>query len=215
MQRRTAAVVLAGVVLASVALGYTDVQVKFVRPRTSEEPGPIPIQLMLTNLGDGPAMPQRLDMLIRPFNYTDYLENIPIGVGESRMVTLNPWVYGGGIETCMAWITYPQDENHHNDTDIVIVKRLSGLTEGGRTDLNGSPGGLGASIAHATCVVSHTEPLDVTLFDIRGRAVMTSRLDAAQAGRSLLDLSGLRSGVYLVRLDDGRRTVVRKLVVQR
>jgi hypothetical protein len=178
MQRRTAVVVLAVVQLASVALGYTDVRVKFVSPRTIEEPGLIAIQVMLTNLGDGVALPQRLDLLIKPSNYADYRENTPIGVGESQAVTLVPWVYGGDTETCMAYITYPQDENHHNDTDIVIVNRLAGLYEGARTDMDKSPGRLSGSIARMTCCVSHAEPLNVTLFDIRGRAVIASRLDA-------------------------------------
>ena len=215
MQRRTAAVVLAVVLLASVALGYTDVGVEFVSPRTSEEPGLIAIQVMLTNLGDGAALPQRLDVLIKPSTYADYREDVPIGVGESQAVTLAPWVYGGGFETCMAYITYSEDENHHNDTDIVIVNRLAGLSEGGRTDMDKSPGRLSRSIARMTCCVSHAEPLNVTLFDIKGRAVIASRLDAAEGGQSSLDLRGLRSGVYLVRLDDGRRSVVQKLVVQR
>ena len=215
MQSRIAVAVVALLLLASVALGYTDVQVTFVRPRTSEEPGLVPIQLMLINLGDGVALPQRLDVLIKPSNYDDYREDISIGVGESLTCTLAPWVYSGGLETCIAYITYPQDENHHNDTDMMIVKRLSGLSEGARTDVSKSPGGLGASIAYTTCVVSHTEPLNITLFDIKGRAVVASRMGAARAGKSALDLRGLRSGVYLARLDDGRRSTVQKLVVQR
>jgi hypothetical protein len=45
--------------------------------------------------------------------------------------------------------------------------------------------------------------------------LLASRLGAAQGGKSSLNLRGLRSGVYLARLDDGRRSSFQKLVVQR
>jgi hypothetical protein len=276
-----------------------DVAVQIVSPRDSQEPGLVPAQVRLTNMGDAAALVPRLDVTIKPSNYADYRENISVGVGESSVVTLLPWVCPAfAIETCTAYITYPADSNHSNDTDvvivhtgpfsedvaveivspesceapglvpvqvkltnigdvfalvprldvtirpsgyydyleiieigvganqvvtlspwvysdIVIVNRLAGLSEGARTDMDKSPGRLSGSIARMTYCVSHAEPLNVTLFDIKGRAVIASRLDAAQGGQSSLDLRGLRSGVYLVRLDDGRRSVVQKIVVQR
>jgi len=194
----------------------TDVAVEIVSPRDTEEPGLVPVMVKLANIGDVPALVARLDVKITDGGYlSDYVQNIAVGVGAQQVLTFGPWSYSGGTETCTAWITCPQDENHHNDTDVVIVNRLSGLSEGARTDVSRSPGGLGASIAHTTSVVSHAGPLNVTVFDITGRVVLDSRLGAAQAGKSLLDLGGLRSGVYLVRLEDGRSATTQKLVIQR
>jgi hypothetical protein len=220
MQRRTAVVVLAVVQLASVALGYTDVRVKFVSPRTIEEPGLIAMQVMLTNLGDGVALPQRLDVLIKPFGYGDYRENIPIGVGESQAVTLFPWVYGGDTETCMAYITYPEDMNHHNDTDVVIVNSAgvsdrAEMEPGAGMNLTLSPSPLTGNTLHVGYSLNRAGPVNVTLFDIAGRPVATRRFVADRAGELPLDLRSLSAGVYLVRLDDGHRSVMQKLVVQR
>ncbi|MCX6841437.1 MAG: T9SS type A sorting domain-containing protein [candidate division WOR-3 bacterium] len=58
-------------------------------------------------------------------------------------------------------------------------------------------------------------PASVTLFDISGRAAARQDFTAARAGQLSLALRLLSAGVYLVRLDDGHRSAVQKLVVQR
>jgi len=215
MQYRTALVVLAIALGATAALGTTDVAVDIVRPEAVEVPGLMPVAVRLTNVGDIPALVDSLNVTISD-GYNSFVTGIAFSQGESKLVFMPiQWVYGGGTETCTAWITHPADENHHNDTDVVIVNPGTGLSEGARTDVSRSPGRLSGSITRTMCFVSHTEPLNVTLFDIKGRALLASRLGAARAGKSPLDLRGLRSGVYIVRLDDGRRSVVQKLVIQR
>jgi hypothetical protein len=189
--------------------------IDIVRPDTFEVPGLMRIVVRLTNMSDTSGLVDSLQVTISD-GYYSFATSIPKSPGESKLEFMpTQWVYGGGTETCTAWITCPEDANHSNDTDVVIVNHGSGLSEGARTDVSKSPGWLSGSIARTTCFVSHTEPLNVTLFDIKGRAVVASRLGAARAGKSSLDLRGLRSGVYLARLDDGRRSSFQKLVVQR
>jgi len=230
MPSRTALVVLIIALCATVVLGTTsrtidgpgtglpstlDMEVDIVRPETVEVPGIVPVTVRLHNAGDTSALVDSLQVTISD-GYYSFTTGIPSSPGMVKLEYMpQQWVYGGGTETCTAWITYPDDMNHHNDTDVVIVNRGAGLSQGARTDVSKSPGWLSGSIARTTCFVSHTEPLDVTLFDIKGRAVAASRLGAARAGKSSLDLRGLRSGVYLARLDDGRTAVTRKLVLQR
>ena len=230
MPSRTALVVLIIALCATVALGTTsrtidgpgtglpstlDMEVEIVRPETVEVPGIVPVTVRLHNAGDTSALVDSLQVTISD-GYYSFTTGIPSSPGMVKLAYMPiTWVPDGSEETCTAWITCPADENHSNDTDVVIVNRRSGLSEDARTDVSKSPGWLSGSIARTTCYVSHTEPLNVTLFDIKGRAVVASRLSAAPAGKSSLDLRGLRSGVYLARLDDGRRSLLQKLVVQR
>jgi hypothetical protein len=230
MQSRNILVILAVAVCATLAPGTNtlavgrlgtdlpstlDVAVEVVRPETIEAPGLVPVTVRLTNAGDTSALVESLRVTIS-VGYGSFVTGVPLTPSQTRLVFMpTPWVCPpGGEETCTAWITYADDMNHHNDTDVVIVNSVSGLSEGARTDVSRSPGWLSGSLVRTTCFVSHTEPLNVTLFDIKGRAVLASRLGAALAGMSALNLRGLRSGVYLVRLDDGRAAVTRKLVVQ-
>jgi hypothetical protein len=230
MQYRTVLVVLALALCATLAPGTTartidgpdtglpptlDMAVEISRPQTLEVPGLMPVAIRVTDSGDADVLADSLQVTISD-GYYSFTTAIHLSPGQVKLEYMPvPWVYGGGTETCTAWITYPDDMNHHNDTDVVIVNPASGLSEGTRTDVSGSLGRLSASIARTTCFVSHTEPLNVTLFDINGRAALACHLGAAQAGKSSLDLRGLRSGVYLARLDDGHRSVVQKLVLQR
>jgi hypothetical protein len=134
------------------------------------------------------------------------------------MVTYNLWVAPQhSEETCTAWITYPQDMNHHNDTDVVIVHTgpFPGVHEDANTRASSSPSLLTGSIARADRRLIIAGAAGVTLFDIRGRAVLKRNMGAAATGESSLDLRSLSPGVYIVRLDDGRSAVTQKLVVQR
>jgi len=235
MQSRTVLVIVAIALCATLALGTDsrtigrpggglgvpadtlDVAVEIERPDTLEVPEVVmPVVVRLTNMSDTSGMVDSLQVTISG-GYYSFVTGMPKLPGESKLTYMPDfWVCpAGSEETCTAWITCPADSNHANDTDVVIVNRGSGLSERARTDVSKSPGWLNGSIARTTCFVSHTEPLNVTLFDIKGRAVVASRLGAARAGKSSLDLRGLRSGVYLVRLDDGRRSSFQKLVVQR
>ncbi len=230
MAVRTASVFLVLVLGATFALGTNspavgrlgtglpstlDMEVEIVSPETIEVPGIVPVTIRLHNAGDTTALVDSLQVTISD-GYYSFTTGIPSSPGMVKLEYMPiTWVPDGSEETCTAWITYPEDMNHHNDTDVVIVNRGAGLSEGSRTDVNESPGRLTGSISRTRCLVSHTEPLNVTLFDIKGRAVLASRLGAALAGESSLDLRGLRSGVYLARLDGGRQSVVQKLVLQR
>jgi hypothetical protein len=219
MKNKTVMLALAVTLCASVALGTVDVGVRISSPEPHEEPGLISMQVVLTNLGDIQALVPRLDVIV-PSGYNDYLQNIAVAVGESTTVTTVPWVYDGGTETCTAYITYPEDMNHHNDTAVVIVNAtgISGPAEmephaGMSLALLPSP--LAGNVLHVGYSLNQAGPAKVTLFDISGRPVAKRDFAGTSTGELPLDLHLLSGGVYLVRLDDGHQSVVRTLVVQR
>jgi hypothetical protein len=138
MQNRTALVILTIALWATVVLGtpslvigapraglpsMLDVATEIVRPDTDEAPGLIPVQVRLTNMGDTSARVPYIIVKIVPSGYRDSVGYVTVGVGGNKVVTLNPWVSpAGDRETCTAWITYPADSNHSNDTDVVFVR---------------------------------------------------------------------------------------------
>jgi len=199
---------------------YIDVRTEIVSPRDTEAPGLIAVRVRLTNNGNVSALVSRLDVKITSFYYSDYRENIMIGVGENQVVTWLPWSYTGGTETCTAWITYPADMNHSNDTDIVIVNP-AGIQDCVETKPHAGmslallPSPLSGNVLHVEYSLNQAGPASVTLFDIRGRAVARRDCSGASAGKFPMNLRLLSGGVYLVRLDDGQRSLVQKLIVQR
>jgi hypothetical protein len=238
MQSRIAFMVLTIALCATLALGTDfratgkpggclqafadtlDVAVEAVSPTTSEDPGLVTIAFKLTNVGNVSAMVPRLDVHIQPSGYSDYREDIAIGIGANQVVTLGPWVYSGGTETCTAWITYPEDMNHHNDTAVVIV---NGTGISGRAEMEPcagmsmtlSPSPFVGSVLHIGYSLNQSGPANATVFDVSGRPVAGRDFVGTRAGELPLDVSRLAGGVYVVRLDDGRSAITQKLVVQR
>jgi len=201
----------------SLFVRHLDVATEVVSPRDTEEAGPVAVQVRLTNMGNVPALVPRLDVTIQPSGLYDWVADVPVGVGENKVVTLGTWVCpSDGQETCTAYITDPVDMYPPNDTDIVVVECLvPGLSGDVGMDLSPSPGLLTGSITRTEFGLSHAGPADVTLFDVKGRAVFKRWLVTAGADGSSLDLHSLSPGIYFVRLDDGRSAVTQKLVVQR
>jgi len=62
--------------------------------------------------------------------------------------------------------------------------------------------------------LSGAAPAIVSLLGVDGRVVRTQRLDGQTGGSSRIDLTGLASGVYVVRLDAAGRHATSRLVVQ-
>ena len=62
--------------------------------------------------------------------------------------------------------------------------------------------------------LSGAAPAIISLLGVDGRVVRTQRLDGQTNGPSRLDLTGLASGVYVVRLDAAGRHATSRLVVQ-
>ena len=220
MPNRNALAVLTIALCATVALGAVDVATEIVSPTTHEPVGFVPVVVMLTNNGDEAAMVPRLDVSIQPSGYEHNRTDIAIAVGMNQSMMMNVWSYPGGIETCSAYITYPDDENHANDTDVVVVSGggISGRVEmepSAGMSLTLSPSPLVGNVLHMGYSLTQAGPASVTLFDIRGRAVATRSFVADRSGELPMDLRRLSGGVYLARLDDGHRSVVQKLVVQR
>jgi len=121
-------------------VAYRDVMTDIVSPRHNEVPGLVSVEIKLTNLGNVPAWVPRLDVTIKPTGYADHKENIAIPVGESLMMTLNPWVCPIGDQTCTAWITYPSDMYPPHDTMVSsITVGIPGWTE--LTSLPAPPSG--------------------------------------------------------------------------
>jgi hypothetical protein len=58
------------------------------------------------------------------------------------------------------------------------------------------------------------EPLRVTLLDVSGRAVRTQEVSTSdRSGSFSIDASGLRAGVYIVKLESGTGSLTRKFVI--
>ena len=53
----------------------------------------------------------------------------------------------------------------------------------------------------------------VTIYSMFGHLVFTSKLNASQDVQTL-DLSALHSGMYFVKVSDGRNTTVKKLILK-
>ncbi len=219
MQKMTALVVLATGLCASVALGTLDVAIDIARPDTLEVLGPVQPMVRLSNVGDTDAL-VRVDVTIMPSGYADSIQVIPIERGIVKSYYMRPWLYGGGTQTCTAWITCPADSNHSNDTDVVIVN-AAGITDRANID---SRSGIGlkpfpnphvGNILHVGYSLNQVGPAEVSLFDIRGRVILVRDFAGCRDGVLPLDLGGLNGGVYVVRLDDGRSAATQKLVIQR
>jgi hypothetical protein len=84
-----------------------------------------------------------------------------------------------------------------------------------RMSLTLTPSPLVDNVLRIGYNLTQAGPANITLFDISGRAAIRRDFTDARNGELSLDLRGLRAGVYLVRLDDGRAAVTRKLVLQR
>jgi len=157
---------------------------------------------------------------ISPSGFEAFRENVLVRIGGSVPLSLGMWNYAGGIETCTAWITYPDDSNHTNDTAVVIVGG-GGIEDRAEEQLRAgmsmalSPSPVAGNILHVEYNLNQAGPASVALFDIRGRAALTRDFVGTRTGQLSLSLSRLGGGVYIVRLDDGRSAATRKLVVQR
>ena len=90
-----------------------------------------------------------------------------------------------------------------------------GVHEDANTRASSSPSLLTGTIVRAESRLILAGATSVTLYDMRGRAVLKRSMGTAATGESSLDLRFLSPGVYIVRLNDGRFVVTQKLVVQR
>jgi aminopeptidase N len=65
--------------------------------------------------------------------------------------------------------------------------------------------------------IGQDDDVDINVFDVRGRRVMTQTISSTQAGVRIepIDVSRLSSGVYFLRLHTGRGEATRKFVVVR
>jgi len=154
-----------------------DVAIEFVSPGAAEEPGLVPVQVRVINVGDVAALVTRLDVEVRPSGYMDYREDIAVGIGESTIVAMNPWVYGGGSETCFTWITYDADQDRINDADVAMVSS-SGIS--GRVEMEPhagmslalSPSPLAGNVLHIEYSLNQAGLARLTLCDITGRVAV-------------------------------------------
>ncbi len=121
MKNRTVLLAFSVALCATSALGAADVVVQIARPMYWEVPGLIPVSVRLTNEGDTATLVESLRVTISD-GYYSFVTDIPRDPHQPGLFYMpTQWVYGGGTETCTAWITDPADENHDNDTAVVIV----------------------------------------------------------------------------------------------
>ncbi len=106
----------------SLFIRYRDVQVTIVRPQPIEPAGSIPVTVKLTNLGNVPAYPQRIDVQIPP-DYSDFKISgfTPIPVGGYQTFSFMPWVASNGIYEAKAWYQWDLDMFPDNDEHLVPV----------------------------------------------------------------------------------------------
>jgi sugar lactone lactonase YvrE len=111
-------------------------------------------------------------------------------------------------------------DKHGNESANILVTpgSTTGVVDGGPAQfaLGGAvpnpTSGRDLTIAFSLAVAG---PARVSLVDVSGRMLRNLALPAAQAGPQTVHLAGsrLRDGVYLVRLEQGSRTAVTKIVV--
>jgi hypothetical protein len=61
---------------------------------------------------------------------------------------------------------------------------------------------------------THNENISVTISDITGRTIVQRSLGASEIGHEQFDLAGHPRGLYLVRIQTGSESMVRKLVIE-
>jgi hypothetical protein len=59
-----------------------------------------------------------------------------------------------------------------------------------------------------------TEKVTIDVFDIRGRVILTEKYNSTTTFREELNVSSAAAGMYMVRVNDGERVSVKKLIVQ-
>lgn len=59
-----------------------------------------------------------------------------------------------------------------------------------------------------------TEKVTIDVFDIRGRAILTKTYTATTNFRQELNMSSAAAGMYMVRVNDGEKTSIKKLIVR-
>ena len=92
---------------------------------------------------------------------------------------------------------------------------VTGRLEDVGMSLTLSPSLLTGDVLQVEYRLNQAGPASITLFDISGREVVRGDFIGARAEQLSLDLHFLSAGIYLVRLEDGHQSLVRKLVVQR
>ena len=58
------------------------------------------------------------------------------------------------------------------------------------------------------------EPMNVSVFDMRGRQVYRNRFESGLQHENTIDLGSVQAGVYLVNLSDGLQSITKKIVVE-
>ncbi len=91
----------------------------------------------------------------------------------------------------------------------------AGVEPGAGFRLELAPNPIGSGVMTLHYVVPAGEAVTVKVFDVTGRSIQRHELGLRPAGATAFDLRGLSAGVYLVRLESGEGSAVRKVVVRR
>lgn len=105
----------------------------------------------------------------------------------------------------------------------VLAPKQSGGTQGSligdagdaAMSLTTAPSPLAGRVLNVRYSLAQPGRASISLFDMSGRVVVRRPFLATRSGQVTVDIRDVSAGVYLIRLDDGLRTVSRKLVVQR
>lgn len=62
---------------------------------------------------------------------------------------------------------------------------------------------------------ANTQESQVKILDMMGQTVLSRNMNAAQSWEEQLDMSGLADGIYFVKLDSGKESVTRKIVLRK
>lgn len=165
-------------------------------------------------------------LTLSPGSYRDSFW-VVLGVNSADTVRFGPWLPDTlGLITATAWVSLPVDERRSNDTAVawlIVWNDTTGLAARQNTSL---PFGLSVFPNPIRCHgrflfrCCPDRPSTLTLYDITGAAVWSTRNDAhgrdAVAGQAVeFNARLLPAGVYFLKLRQGTLELNHKVIVQR
>ncbi len=140
-----------------------------------------------------------------------YFETIGVENGAGNSFVLRTYQYID--RTAPSGESYYRVTQHDFDGKSTATKVIS-LIRGERNfDLNGLMPIPAINYVELSFTAMNTQNIELILYDLTGREILKSSLDAVEGENNfVLDIAALASGMYLMSLNDGSKTVTTKLI---
>lgn len=173
-----------------------------------------------------------IDMAVQSLSYADLSSEIviPLGVNASRgqRITLSIAesilpkeieVYLEDKETNTFILLNTNDYNFYADSDVLGIGRfflhLTNATLSFGNNVHNSPKLFTSNMSHIMHIIGDLEPDTlITVFDLSGRLMISTKLDE-NFKKTTVDLSILKSGMYLVKLKNSSHDKIKKIVIEK